>query len=120
MRGPAAAASRIPVERIGCPLMLIVGSDDQAWSAAYACDDIAKTLRANGWPHELAYLEYNGAGHVFPPTNTVMTMSRWSFHSHLKALHVMGGTPEVNAHASRHAWRSALEFFRKHLAANEA
>ncbi|GAA3436750.1 hypothetical protein GCM10018954_063590 [Kutzneria kofuensis] len=98
---------RIPVERIGGPVLMLCGSDDQNWptveySQAAADDADNVELRI-----------YEGAGHPLngppgqPYTDTLAPGPGVRFE--------MGGTPEINTKARAAAWSATLEFLHENI-----
>jgi dienelactone hydrolase len=105
----AVARSRIAVERIAGPILLISGSDDGFWPSSRYADLIVETLREHGFAHAFEHLLYAHAGHaiLFPFVPT----------TRLAALHPVagvpitsGGTPLANAHANEDSWPRVLAF----------
>jgi dienelactone hydrolase len=102
-----AARYRIPVERIGGPVLMLCGSDDRMWpSVAYS-----RLAAASADNVELRI--YEGAGHALagPPgpafDSTVVPGPGVRFE--------LGGTPEVNTCARSAAWAATLEFLHENL-----
>ena len=98
---------RIPVEKIGGPVLMLCGSDDQMWpSAAYS-----QVAAARADNVELRI--YEGAGHALAGvpgpayTSTVSPGPGVSFE--------MGGTPEINTRARSAAWAATLEFLHENI-----
>jgi dienelactone hydrolase len=58
---PAAAAARIPIERLKGAVMLISGAEDQLWPSNVYADRIMAALRSD--PARHIHLNYPGAGH---------------------------------------------------------
>ena len=98
---------RIPVERIGGPVLMLCGSDDQSWptveysqAAADGADNVELRI-------------YEGAGHQLngppgqPYTDTLSPGPGVRFE--------MGGTPEINTKARAAAWSATLEFLHENL-----
>jgi len=105
----AVARSRIAVERIAGPILLISGSDDGFWPSSRYADLIVESLHEHGFAHAFEHLRYEHAGHsiLFPFVPT----------TRLAALHPVagvpitsGGTPLANAHANEHSWPRVLAF----------
>ncbi|TSB45541.1 alpha/beta fold hydrolase [Alkalicoccobacillus porphyridii] len=100
-------SSRIQVENIKAPVMLIAGGDDQVWPAAR----FAERIKENLTEYPLECLAYEKAGHflAFPyalpgmPANVNM---------HVGGGMIMnfGGTKEANAAATTDSWEKLLNF----------
>ena len=65
--GRALAAAAIPVEKIGGPVLLVSGEEDQIWPAARLSEMVVGHLRANRHPFAYEHLRYEGAGHMILP-----------------------------------------------------
>jgi dienelactone hydrolase len=95
----------IPVERIGGPVLLISGRDDQLWPSDDACRAVLRRLREHqpGYPDR--HLSYRGAGHFvsFPyalpglPPMTRLTVGP-------KLTIDFGGTAAANHAACLDSW----------------
>jgi dienelactone hydrolase len=96
-------AARIPVERLHGPVMLVAGGQDTIWPSSAMCAEIVRTLRADRFPHEIVYLDFPHAGHVF----------------YLPNLPVAAGPTRESAvyvaAATREAWASMLAFLERSL-----
>jgi dienelactone hydrolase len=100
---PAAAAAVIPVEKIAGPLLLISGTDDQAWPSDRYADLIELRRKTANVPYADQSLKYEGAGHLisqpYLPTNL----------NQLPGV-AMGGTPRAYASADADSWPRVLRF----------
>jgi dienelactone hydrolase len=98
---------RIPVERIGGPVLMLCGGDDQMWPSAHY------SQLAAGQADNVELRIYEGAGHPLngPPgqpfTDTLSPGPGVRFE--------MGGTPEVNTKARAAAWAATLEFLHENI-----
>uniref|UniRef100_A0A4W5NTV0 BAAT/Acyl-CoA thioester hydrolase C-terminal domain-containing protein n=2 Tax=Hucho hucho TaxID=62062 RepID=A0A4W5NTV0_9TELE len=61
---PIDPGEKVDMGRIKCPLMLVVGEDDQNWARVESAKDIAQMMRAAGNEHLLTILQYPDAGHL--------------------------------------------------------
>jgi len=107
----AAAVSRatIPVERIGGPVLLISGRDDQIWPSTVFSEMVVARLQKHGHPYAVEHLAYEGAGHmIFPPF--APTTRRNSAHAVLKTNYLFGGSAEADAAACIDSWPKVLAF----------
>ncbi|SFB85530.1 Acyl-CoA thioester hydrolase/BAAT N-terminal region [Bosea sp. CRIB-10] len=104
-----AERSRIPVERIVGPVLLVSGRDDRAWPSSLYSRMVVSTLSRHGHPHLVRHLDFDDAGHAinlpFVPTTQ---LSRE--HPVSKVPYTSGGTPSGNARADDGSWRGVLAF----------
>jgi dienelactone hydrolase len=103
----AAAAARIPVEKIKAPVMVIAGQEDQIWNSAMMAHNIAER-RAEA-KLDTVSLIYTDAGHWiggsgYGPTTQFDAEPMKS-----------GGTPEGNAFAQADAWPKTIAFLKRTL-----
>ena len=103
----AAAAARIPVERIKAPVMLIAGQEDQVWNSAMMAHNIAER-RAEA-KLDTVSLIYTDAGHYLGGSGYNPTTQYNASPSKL------GGTPEGNARAQADAWPKTIAFLKRTL-----
>ncbi|GAB1477461.1 acyl-CoA thioester hydrolase/BAAT C-terminal domain-containing protein [Paracoccaceae bacterium] len=101
--------SRIPVERIRGPVLLISGRDDRAWPSSLYSRMVAATLRRHNHPWPVRHLDFDDAGHAinfpFVPTTQIDTQ-----HPVSKVPFSSGGTASGNAAANLGSWKGVLEF----------
>lgn len=103
----AAAAARIPVEKIKAPVMVVGGQDDQVWASGMMAHNIAER-RAEA-KLDTVSLVYVDAGHYlggngFGPTTQYDAGPSKS-----------GGTPAGNAFAQGDAWPKTIQFLKRTL-----
>lgn len=103
----AAAAARIPVEKIKVPVFLLGGQDDQVWASGMMAHNIAER-RAEA-KLETVSLIYTDAGHYLGAHGYGPTTQYDAGPS--KA----GGTPEGNARAQADAWPKTIAFLKRTL-----
>ncbi|KAF0040309.1 hypothetical protein F2P81_006207 [Scophthalmus maximus] len=60
----------IKVGRLQCPLLLVVGEDDQNWPAYESAMDMKEMMERAGNSHLLTVLSYPNAGHLIEPPYT--------------------------------------------------
>ena len=113
--GAAADVAAIPVERIGGPVLLLSGGDDQVWPSTRFAEMAMARLRANGFTHPIEHLSYPHAGHTSSLPPYLPTSLTWSRHPQVPIALEMGGTPRANAEASADAWPRIVAFLRRHL-----
>jgi dienelactone hydrolase len=104
-----AERSRIPVEQIAGPVLLVSGRDDRAWPSSLYSRMVVSMLGRHGHPHLVRHLDFDDAGHAinlpFVPTTQ---LSRE--HPVSKVPYTSGGTPSGNARADDGSWRGVLAF----------
>lgn len=110
----AFAAAAIPVEQIGCPILLISGGDDEMWPSLLFAQQIKNRLEQKGSSISCTHLNYPLAGHTIgvpflPSSNSVYYQAKNGL------LFVTGGTPQDNDLASRDSWNKIIEFFKTNL-----
>ncbi len=103
----AAAAARIPVEKIKAPVFVLGGQDDQVWASGMMAHNIAERRAESRL--ETVSLIYTDAGHFlsshgFGPTTQYDAGPSKS-----------GGTPEGNARAQADSWPKAIAFLKRTL-----
>ena len=118
LRNPdAVERSRIRVEDIAGPVLLLSGTDDGFWPSSAMADSVVEQLRTAQHPYPVAHLRYEGAGHSiqfpFVPTTRIVKP-----HAVARVDLTAGGTPEANAHANEDSWPKVVEFLRAALAEN--
>jgi dienelactone hydrolase len=105
----AAERAAIPVERIGGPVLLFSGEDDQLVPPAAGPDAVAERLARHGHPHPVEHRCYPGAGHqIGLPNRPMAGQSRR--HPAWGTTFAYGGTARANARAAADAWRRLLAF----------
>jgi dienelactone hydrolase len=101
LRQPAARDAAIPVERIGAPLLLLAGEDDEVWPAAQMADAL---LARRGRKDADRLVTYPHTGHISlrPPgvPTTVLRSGELAF----------GGTAAGFFDAMQAAWPEILRF----------
>jgi len=58
-------AARIPVEKIGAPVLLFSGKADTMWPSSWMSDRVIESLDAAGHPFEYRHVAHEGAGHCW-------------------------------------------------------
>jgi len=95
---------RIPVERVGGPVLLVAGAADQVWNAAYAVSAVAERREEHG--EQTDGLTFPDAGHgitiavPYLPFPTEFTLNGFTL--------VSGGTRQADALARNAAWTRLL------------
>jgi dienelactone hydrolase len=104
----AAAAARIPVEKIKAPVMLIAGQEDQTWNSAMMAHNVAER-RAEA-KLDTVSLIYTDAGHYLGGHGYNPTVG------YDDGPQKSGGTPEGNAIAQADSWAKMFAFLKRTLA----
>ena len=114
----AVAQATIPVERIGGPVLLVSGYDDQVWPSSIMAEQTMDRLRRHAFKHHHRHIAYRGAGHAIGrPYTSTMDINRQR-HPITGKLWDYGGTPAGTAGASEDSWSKVLEFLEKYLPQN--
>ncbi|XP_049429461.1 peroxisomal succinyl-coenzyme A thioesterase-like [Epinephelus fuscoguttatus] len=110
-------AFKVDVGRLQCPLLLVVGEDDQNWPAYEAAMDMKEMMERAGNSHLLTILSYPNAGHLIEPPFT--PHSRSSLYrttiTGKKIIILWGGEMVAHSRAQEDAWRKMLAFLRENL-----
>ncbi|XP_041713372.1 acyl-coenzyme A thioesterase 5 isoform X1 [Coregonus clupeaformis] len=114
---PTDPGEKVDIGRIKCPLLLVVGEDDQNWATVESAEDMAQMMRAAGNEHLLTILKYPDAGHLIEPpytphfraSNFIVPQTRQ------KVIMLWGGYPKPHAVAQEDSWEKSLGFLRQHL-----
>nr|XP_057942355.1 acyl-coenzyme A thioesterase 5-like isoform X2 [Doryrhamphus excisus] len=110
-------AFKVDMGRVRCPLLLVVGEDDQNWPASESAQDMKEMMERAGNSHLLTILSYPDAGHLIEPP--------YSPHSHASYFHsvgairtvtsLWGGECVAHAVAQQDSWKKMLSFLHQHL-----
>lgn len=103
--------ARIRVEKIRGPVMLLSATDDGSWPSSLYSRMVTERLAQHGHTHEVAHLDFEGAGHsvLFP---YVPTTQLGYAHPVSGRRSTTGGTPANNAHADEASWAGVRRFLR--------
>nr|XP_057942357.1 peroxisomal succinyl-coenzyme A thioesterase-like isoform X2 [Doryrhamphus excisus]XP_057942358.1 peroxisomal succinyl-coenzyme A thioesterase-like isoform X2 [Doryrhamphus excisus] len=114
-------ALKVDVGRLRCPLLLIVGQDDQNIPSYESAMDMKAMMEQAGNSHLLTVVSYPHTGHLIEPPYSAHTRSSF-FRSVVagqktaftfKAL--WGGQTAAHSHAQEDAWKKMLDFLWEHL-----
>ena len=112
----AVRRAEIPVERIGGPLLMFSGKDDQIWPSDVFAARVVERLKEHKFKHPVEHYSYENAGHLitrpYVPTSDVRAVR---IHAVSKRPNVAGGTPEGQAHANEDSWAKLLAFLDQYL-----
>uniref|UniRef100_A0A8C7VWW9 Uncharacterized protein n=1 Tax=Oncorhynchus mykiss TaxID=8022 RepID=A0A8C7VWW9_ONCMY len=114
---PTDLGEKVDMGRIKCPLMLVVGEDDQNLATVESAKDMTQMMCAAGNEHLLTNLQYPDAGHLIEPpytphfraSNFILPQTRQ------KVMVLWGGYTKPHADAQEDFWEKSLSFLRQHL-----
>ncbi|XP_076153332.1 peroxisomal succinyl-coenzyme A thioesterase-like [Alosa pseudoharengus] len=108
---------KVDVGRIKCPMLIVIGQDDQNWATVESTEDIEQMMERAGNRHLLTVLSYPDAGHLIEPPYTphVRFSNFITQHNMEKVLMLWGGQTKPHAHAQEDSWEKILLFLQKHL-----
>ncbi|XP_076590058.1 peroxisomal succinyl-coenzyme A thioesterase-like [Chaetodon auriga] len=114
---PTDPALKVDVGRLQCPLLLVVGDDDENWPAQESAMDMKDMMERAGNSHLLTVLLYPKAGHLIePPYSPHARASTFvPANSHQELVALWGGETVAHSRAQEDAWRKTLVFLREHL-----
>ncbi|XP_077373901.1 peroxisomal succinyl-coenzyme A thioesterase-like [Festucalex cinctus] len=114
---PTDPAFKVDMGRVQCPLLVVVGEDDQNWPASESAEDMKEMMERAGNVHLLTVLSYPNAGHLLEPPYSPHTRASAfrSAGSRDKFTALWGGECAVHSHAQEDAWKKTLDFLRRHL-----
>lgn len=114
---PSDRSLKVDVGRLKCPLLLIVGEDDQNWPAYESASDMKEMMERVGNSHLLTILSYPNAGHLIEPPYSPHTRFSDIRFATSKLTHVAlwGGETASHSHAQEDSWNKMLIFLHEHL-----
>lgn len=114
---PTDPALKVDVGRLQCPLMLVVGEDDQNWPAYESAMDMKQMMERAGNGHLLTVLSYPNAGHLIEPPYTphVRASAFRTVNMRQLVVALWGGETVAHSHAQEDAWRKTLVFLKENL-----
>jgi dienelactone hydrolase len=105
----ALGAAAIPVERIGGPVLLFSGTDDQLWPSSRLAETVMQRLARHGVARQRRHIAYPGAGHAFWLPNVPATVHT-VVHPVAGVAVALGGSAPADAAAAADAWTAMLAF----------
>ena len=96
-----AEETRIPVEKIAGPVLLVSGTEDGVWPSSEMADTIEATLKEA--EKDVTHLKYPGAGHL----TTIPGLPAPEVFDNL----IFGGTSRISSRALEDAWKKMVAFF---------
>uniref|UniRef100_A0AAY5ES93 Acyl-CoA thioesterase 19 n=1 Tax=Electrophorus electricus TaxID=8005 RepID=A0AAY5ES93_ELEEL len=114
---PTDPTLKVDVGQITCPVLLVVGGDDQNWPTLESAEDIQQIMEKAGNRHLLQVLIYPSAGHLIEPpysphhraTNFIVQEGK------NKVVLLWGGQAKPHADAQEDSWEKILAFLQQHL-----
>ncbi|XP_034095988.1 acyl-coenzyme A thioesterase 5-like isoform X1 [Gymnodraco acuticeps] len=115
---PTDPSLKVDVGRLQCPLLLVVGEDDQNWPTYESAMDMREMMERAGNSHLLTVLSYKNAGHLIQPPFTPFTRAS-TFKSvtipPFTMMALWGGELVAHSRTQEDAWRKTLVFLRENL-----
>ncbi|XP_035498811.1 peroxisomal succinyl-coenzyme A thioesterase isoform X1 [Scophthalmus maximus] len=114
---PTDPSFKVDVGRLQCPLLLVVGEDDQNWPAYESAMDMKEMMERAGNSHLLTVLSYPNAGHLIEPPYTphARASNFIPINTRQKMVHLWGGEMVAHSRAQEDAWKKMLVFLRENL-----
>ena len=108
--------SRIKVEKINGPILLISGGDDSLLPSVLLAEMVMRRLESYRHPFPYKHLSYKGAGHsINAPGMSLEQYPTKMTHMLTKLICDLGGSHFVNADASNNAWHEVKCFLADQL-----
>ncbi|KAK5866846.1 hypothetical protein PBY51_011388 [Eleginops maclovinus] len=115
---PTDPSLKVDVGRLQCPLLLVVGEDDQNCAAVESAIDMKEMMERAGNSHLLTVLSYKNTGHLIEPPFTPFARAS-TFKTvtcpPMKMMALWGGDVVGHSRAQEDAWRKTLDFLRENL-----
>uniref|UniRef100_A0A672F9P0 Acyl-CoA thioesterase 19 n=1 Tax=Salarias fasciatus TaxID=181472 RepID=A0A672F9P0_SALFA len=107
----------VQVGRLQCPLMLVVGEDDQNTAAQESANDMKEMMERAGNSHLLTVLSYPDTGHLIePPYTPHVRASNFKPVNLNEILMILwGGQTAAHSRAQEDSWKKILLFLRVNL-----
>ncbi|XP_034033243.1 peroxisomal succinyl-coenzyme A thioesterase-like [Thalassophryne amazonica] len=114
---PSDPSLKVDMGRLQCPLLVIVGEDDQNYPAAECAEDMKEMMEQAGNHHLLTVLSYPNTGHLIEPPYSPHFKSGIirGVNSQEKLAVLWGGETVAHCRAQDDAWRKSLAFLYQHL-----
>ncbi|KAJ7997654.1 hypothetical protein DPEC_G00214380 [Dallia pectoralis] len=114
---PSDPSKKVDVGKLQCPVLLIVGEDDQNWPARESAEDMKRMMETAGNSHLLTTLSYPGTGHLIePPYSPHIRASNFKAPGAKQKIVVLwGGDTAPHSYAQEHSWMETLGFLEEHL-----
>ncbi|KAJ4938457.1 hypothetical protein JOQ06_003076 [Pogonophryne albipinna] len=115
---PTDPSLKVDVGRLECPLLLIVGEDDQNWPSYESAMDMREMMERAGNSHLLTVLSYKNAGHLIEPPFMAFTRAssfKTATNPPFTMMVLWGGELVAHSRAQEDAWRKTLVFLTENL-----
>ncbi|XP_052454360.1 acyl-CoA thioesterase 19 isoform X2 [Carassius gibelio] len=114
---PDDPSKKVKMGEIKCPILLIVGEDDQNWPASESAADMKEMMEKAGNSRLLTVLSYPGAGHLIePPYSPHVRFSDFKLlEAKTKVVVLWGGETVPHSRAQEESWQKTLAFLEEHL-----
>ncbi|XP_036432021.1 acyl-CoA thioesterase 19 isoform X2 [Colossoma macropomum] len=114
---PDDPSKKVEMGRIKCPVLLIVGEDDQNWPASESAEDMKQMMEQAGNSHLLTILSYPETGHLIePPYSPHFRASNFMLsETRNKVVVLWGGHTVPHSRAQEDSWHKTLAFLEQHL-----
>ncbi|XP_062317866.1 bile acid-CoA:amino acid N-acyltransferase-like isoform X2 [Osmerus eperlanus] len=114
---PTDPSKKVDLGQLKCPLLLIVGEDDQNWPASESAEDMKQMMESAGNSHLLTVLSYPGTGHLIEPPYTphILASNFITAQTGEKVMVLWGGKTVPHSFAQEDSWRKTLDFLEEHL-----
>ncbi|KAJ8373758.1 hypothetical protein SKAU_G00043380 [Synaphobranchus kaupii] len=114
---PSDPVKKVEVGQLQCPLLLIVGEDDQNWPTTESAKDMEKLMEEAGNGHLLTILSYPGTGHLIEPPYTphVRSSNFMSGQLRQKVVVLWGGEVRAHSSAQEDSWHRTLAFLQQNM-----
>ncbi|KAL3044460.1 hypothetical protein OYC64_012869 [Pagothenia borchgrevinki] len=115
---PTDPSLKVDVGRLQCPLLLVVGEDDQNLPTYESAIDMREMMERAGNSHLLTVLSYKNTGHLIEPPFTPFVRAsifRTVTNPPLTMMALWGGELVAHCLAQEDAWRKTLVFLRENL-----
>lgn len=114
---PKDPAFKVDMGQLECPLLFVLGLDDQNWPAYESALDIKAMMEKAGNSHLLTLLMYPKAGHLIEPPYTPLTRAGIfvTVQRRQACMALWGGEIVPHSRAQEDAWMKTLLYLREHL-----
>lgn len=102
--------TKIPVEKINGPVLLLSGDGDRLWPSSRMAEQIMVRFDQHGFSHAHQHICYPGAGHAVTPLFRLRDRMLFRVMSG-----IFGGDAQANRLAQRDAWNCTVTFLDQHL-----